>query len=106
VRLNSCPSSNCRELSEFLSDDDFPREAVAPPPLSLAGRLVVTLCASKPGGPPLLSFALAETWKGLAAELDSDQALLQAMSELEPSSQPSEPYEALPLALKLRSWAA
>jgi hypothetical protein len=50
--------------------------------------------------------ALAETWKGLAAELESDQALLQAVSELELSSQPSEPYEALPVALGLRSWAA
>jgi hypothetical protein len=45
---------------------------------------------------------LAETWTRLAAELESDQALLQAISELEFS----EPYEALPLALKLRSWAA
>ena len=43
--------------------------------------------------------ALAETWKGLAAELESDQAFLQAMSELESSSQPGEPYEALPVAL-------
>jgi hypothetical protein len=50
--------------------------------------------------------ALAETWKGLAAELESDQAFLQAMSELELSSQPSEPYETLPVALGLRSWAA
>jgi hypothetical protein len=46
--------------------------------------------------------ALAETWTRLAAELDSDQALLRTISELEFS----EPYEALPLALKLRSWAA
>ena len=36
----------------------------------------------------------------------SDQALLQAMSELELSSQPSEPYEALPVALGLRSWGS
>ena len=50
--------------------------------------------------------ALAETWKELAAELESDQAFLQAMSELELSSQPGEPYEALLSALKLRSWAA
>ena len=50
--------------------------------------------------------ALAETWKGLVAELESDQAFLQAMSELELSSQPSEPYESLPVALGLRSWAA
>jgi hypothetical protein len=45
---------------------------------------------------------LAETWTRLAAELESDQALLHTISELEFS----EPYEALPLALKLRSWAA
>ena len=50
--------------------------------------------------------ALAEMGKGLAAELESDQALLQAMSELELSSQSSEPYEALPVALGLHSWAA
>ena len=50
--------------------------------------------------------ALAETWKGLAAELESDQVFLQTISELEFSSQPSEPYEALPVALGLRSWAA
>jgi hypothetical protein len=46
--------------------------------------------------------ALAETWTRLAAELESDQALLRTISELEFS----EPYDALPLALKLRSWAA
>jgi hypothetical protein len=45
--------------------------------------------------------ALADTWTRLAAELESDEALLRAISELEFS----EPYEALPLALKLRSWA-
>jgi hypothetical protein len=45
---------------------------------------------------------LAETWTRLAAELESDQALLRAISELEFG----EPYEVLPLALKLRSWAA
>lgn len=45
---------------------------------------------------------LAETWTRLAAELESDQALLHTISELEFN----EPYEALPLALKLRSWAA
>lgn len=50
---------------------------------------------------------LAETWKGLAAELESDQVFLQAMSELESSlHQPMEPYEDLPVALGLRSWAA
>ena len=46
--------------------------------------------------------ALAETWTRLAAELESDQALLRTISEPEFS----EPYDALPLALKLRSWAA
>ena len=49
--------------------------------------------------------ALAGTWKGLAAELESDQVFLQTISELEFSSQHSEPYEALPVALGLRSWA-
>jgi hypothetical protein len=44
--------------------------------------------------------ALADTWTRLAAEHESDEALLRTMSELEFS----EPYEALPLALKLRSW--
>jgi hypothetical protein len=44
--------------------------------------------------------ALADTWTRLAAEHESDEALLRAISEL----QLSEPYEALPLALKLRSW--
>ena len=46
--------------------------------------------------------ALAVTWTKLAAELESDQALLRALSEFEFS----EPYEALPVALGLRSWAA
>ena len=46
--------------------------------------------------------ALADTWTRLAAEHESDEALLRAISELEFS----EPYEALPLALKLRSWPA
>jgi len=46
--------------------------------------------------------ALADTWTRLAAEHESDEALLRAISEL----QFSEPYEALPLALKLRSWPA
>ena len=46
--------------------------------------------------------ALADTWTRLAAEQESDEALLRTISELEFS----EPYEALPLALKLRSWPA
>jgi hypothetical protein len=44
--------------------------------------------------------ALADTWTRLAAEHESDEALLRAISEL----QFSKPYEALPLALNLRSW--
>jgi hypothetical protein len=44
--------------------------------------------------------ALADTWTRLAAEHESDEALLRAISELEFGK----PYEALPLALKLRSW--
>jgi hypothetical protein len=56
----------------------------------------------------LTFIALAERWKALAAELESDQAFLKTISELEfrRPSQPCEPYEALPSALKLRSWAA
>ena len=46
--------------------------------------------------------ALADTWTRLAAEHESDEALLRTISELEFS----EPYEALPLALNLRSWPA
>ena len=46
--------------------------------------------------------ALAETWTRLAAELESDEALLRTLSDLEFS----EPYYAVPEALKLRSWAA
>ena len=44
--------------------------------------------------------ALAETWTKLAAQLESDEALLSALSDLEVS----EPIDALTLALKLRSW--
>jgi hypothetical protein len=44
--------------------------------------------------------ALADTWTRLAAEHESDEALLRAISELEFSK----PHEALPLALKLHSW--
>ena len=44
--------------------------------------------------------ALADMWTRLAAEHESDEALLRAISELEFS----EPYEALPQALKLHSW--
>jgi|RhiMetStandDraft_4_1073278.scaffolds.fasta_scaffold191850_2 hypothetical protein len=44
--------------------------------------------------------ALADTWTRLAAEHESDEALLRAISELEFS----EPYEALLQALKLHSW--
>jgi hypothetical protein len=44
--------------------------------------------------------ALADTWTRLAAEHESDEELLRAISELEFSK----PYEALPLALKLCSW--
>jgi hypothetical protein len=43
-------------------------------------------------------FALANTWKKLAAELEADQMLLQALSELHLTSQP---YEALLRALNI-----
>jgi hypothetical protein len=46
--------------------------------------------------------ALAETWTRLAAQLEADQSLLSTISELEFG----EPYEALPRALNVRSWAA
>jgi hypothetical protein len=41
--------------------------------------------------------ALAETWRRLAAELESDQALLEVLSEVEFDSVTSEPTEALPV---------
>jgi hypothetical protein len=44
--------------------------------------------------------ALADSWTRLAAEHESDEALLRAISELEFSK----PYEALLQALKLHSW--
>jgi hypothetical protein len=50
--------------------------------------------------------ASAEMWRELAAELESDQMFLNTMSEMEFSSQPCEPYEALLSALRLRSRAA
>jgi hypothetical protein len=77
-----------------------------------ACRLNAVLCSqlAKTAATPELRrtfIALAETWKELAAELESDQAFLQLMSELEFGlSQPCEAYEVLPSALKLRSWAA
>jgi hypothetical protein len=43
--------------------------------------------------------AMAETWTKLAAEIESDQVLLRTLSQLEFG----DPYEALPLALNLRS---
>jgi hypothetical protein len=46
--------------------------------------------------------ALADTWNRLAAERESDDALLQAMSEVELD----EPSYDLPSALGIRSWAA
>ena len=43
--------------------------------------------------------ALAETWTKLAAELESDQALLNALSEITVD----EPFYAVPDALNLRA---
>jgi hypothetical protein len=48
--------------------------------------------------------ALAETWRRLAAELESDQALLQTICELEVGYR--EPYEIMLAALHIRSSAA
>jgi hypothetical protein len=45
---------------------------------------------------------MAEIWKHLAAENESDEALFRAISELEFN----EPYEALPRALNIQDWAA
>ena len=41
---------------------------------------------------------MAATWKRLAAEMECDQTLFQAISEMEFG----EPYDALPNALRLR----
>ena len=41
---------------------------------------------------------LAQTWNRLAAEIESDEALFQAISEIELG----EPYEALPRALRIQ----
>jgi len=41
---------------------------------------------------------MAKTWNRLAAEMEADQTLFQAISEMELD----EPYDALPNALKLR----
>ena len=41
---------------------------------------------------------MAEAWRRLAAETESDEALLRAIAEMDFG----EPYEALPFALKLR----
>jgi hypothetical protein len=46
--------------------------------------------------------AMADTWIKLAAETESDQALLSAISEIEPG----EPYEILPFLLNLHAEAA
>ena len=58
-------------------------------------RLNAALCAqlAETAATPELRetcIALAESWKRLAAELDSAQAFLDAMSELELRDQPSE----------------
>jgi hypothetical protein len=45
---------------------------------------------------------MAETWRRLAAEHESYEMLSNVLSELEFG----EPYEALPRALKMHSWAA
>jgi hypothetical protein len=45
---------------------------------------------------------MAGAWRRLAAETESDEALLRAIAEMDFG----EPYEALPFALKLHSWAA
>ena len=45
---------------------------------------------------------LAATWRKLAAKTESDEALFRAICEMDLD----EPYEILPRALNLRSWAA
>jgi hypothetical protein len=63
-----------------------------------AGRcLAIARRARKPEARQIFS-EMAETWNRLAAEMEADQTLFQAISEMELS----EPYEALPNALRLR----
>ena len=45
---------------------------------------------------------LAATWRKLAAETESDEALFRAICEMDLV----EPYEALPHVLTIRSWSA
>ena len=55
-------------------------------------------CSKDPAGRQSLA-ALAETWTKLAAELESEQALLNALSEI----RFDEPFYAVPEALNLRA---
>ncbi|MGH6735476.1 MAG: hypothetical protein ACRECX_05280 [Methyloceanibacter sp.] len=69
--------------------------------------LAFAQCAATDGARREL-VALAETWLKLAAELESDERLLRAMSELEfePPQLLGQAYEVLPQVLGIRSWAA
>ena len=68
-------------------------------------RLNAVRCLALSEGAPEARQAfieLAATWRKLAAETESDEALFRAICEMDLV----EPYEALPHALKLRSWSA
>jgi hypothetical protein len=69
--------------------------------LNAARCLALAQRAWRPGARQAFS-DLAQTWRKLAAETESDEALFRAICEMELG----EPYEALPRALKLYSWAA
>jgi hypothetical protein len=69
--------------------------------LNAARCLALAQCARSPERRKTLT-AMVETWIKLAAEIESDQVLLRALYELDFS----EPRDALPLALGLRSGAA
>ena len=66
--------------------------------LYAARYLELSKCAEDPARRQKLA-ALAELWTKLAAELESDQALLNALSELKFD----EPFYAVPEALNLRA---
>jgi len=68
--------------------------------LNAARCLKLAKRAQRPEMRETLAALAKKTWTRLAAELESDEPLLRAISELEFG----EPYDALPLALKLRSW--
>ena len=74
--------------------------------LALVAAGLLTVVAFTPALPEGLQWReafieLAATWRKLAAETELDEALFRAICEMDLD----EPYEVLPRALKLRSWA-